>query len=76
MALPFPIVPVLIGAAVGSAVTYLLTKARARKDVMDSLEDLGDAVTDEAERVADAASEGIEEAAGAAKRAASKIRRG
>lgn len=76
MALPFPIVPVLVGAAVGAAVTYLLTKVKARKDIMDSLEDLGDAVSDEAERVADAASEGIEEVSGAAKRTASKIRGG
>jgi len=70
MALPFPLIPVLIGAAVGSAVTYILTSRKAGKRLTDSLDGIGDA----AEGVAAKAKNAVEDAADAATKAAPKGR--
>jgi hypothetical protein len=72
MALPFPIVPVLIGAAVGAAITYVLTKARSRRDIMGTLEELEDTVSDSVAEAKDTAAKGVDEATKAAKKTVSK----
>jgi hypothetical protein len=76
MALPFPLVPVLIGAAVGAAITYVLTKRGVRKQIADSLEDLGDSVAAEAQEWTSAAKDKVEGATKTVKKTASKIGKG
>ncbi len=55
MVLPFRLIPVLIGAAIGSVVTYILTSRNARKQLSDGLGEVGDTVEDAADAVSDAA---------------------
>ena len=73
MALPFPLIPVLIGAALGAAVTYILTTRNARKQITDTLQDLGDSVEAGAEKIKNAAADVAEETAETAKDVASKV---
>jgi gas vesicle protein len=75
MALPFPLIPVLVGAAAGAAITFLLTKASARRRLRDSLEDLGDSVVESAEDARDAAEDAFDEASGKAEEIVSKVRK-
>ncbi len=75
MALPFPLIPVLVGAAVGSAVTYILTSRKARKQLTDSLDDLGDAVDGVANKAKDVVEDAADVVSDAATKAASKGRR-
>jgi len=73
MALPFPLIPVLIGAAAGAAVTYILTSRSARKQITQALQDLEGSAETGAEELKAAASDKLDEAADAVKKAASKL---
>jgi hypothetical protein len=68
-----PLVPVLIGAALGAAVTYVLTTRNARKQLASALQNLGDSVEAGAEKVKSVASDAAADAQKAAKKAASKV---
>ena len=74
MALPFPLLPVLIGAAVGSAVTYILTTRGIRKQLTDTLQDVGDAADDGVHEIRQRVEDVAESATDAAHKTASKIR--
>ena len=73
MALPFPLIPVLVGAAVGAAVTYIFTARSARKQITDALQELGETVEAGADKVKTAAEDTADAASDAAKKVASKI---
>ena len=73
MALPFPLVPVLVGAAVGAVITYILTARSARNQFTDTLQDLGESIEAGAKKAKTVAADTVEEAAGVVKDAASKV---
>ncbi len=76
----FPLIPILIGAAAGAAVTYYLTTNKdARKRLTDVAQDVGSSVQAEADKLSrvvadktDDASKAVKDAASNAKDAASK----
>lgn len=76
----FPLLPMLIGAAAGAAVTYYLTTNKdARKRLVDAAQDVGNTVQAEADKLSrvvsdkvDDASKAVQDAASNAKDAASK----
>lgn len=65
-----PIVPVLIGAAVGAAVTYIVMDKSFRKRLSDSVHDLGDTVQSRVRDAKRGATDVLEDTADAAKDAA------
>jgi gas vesicle protein len=72
MALPF--FPLLIGAAVGAAATYILmTKKDARNRITNAAQDLTDTVEAKAGKVTSAVSDAMEDATKVVKDAASKV---
>lgn len=73
MALPFPVIPVLVGAAIGAAVTYFLANRNARNQITNALQDLGNTVEAAMAKVKNVASDAVEDATDAAKKAASKV---
>jgi hypothetical protein len=75
MALPFPVVPVLIGAAIGAAVTYVLTTRSARKQITAAFEDAGDSLASGAKKATSTLSDAVEGATDAAKEVASNIKK-
>ena len=78
--MPFPIVPALIGAAVGSFVTDLAMSSRFQRKLSHSVQDLGDSLESGARRakrrvsdVADGAADTVKEATTAVNDTASKV---
>ncbi|MGB5831005.1 MAG: YtxH domain-containing protein [Thiohalocapsa sp.] len=71
MALPFPLIPVLIGAAIGSLVTYILTARNARNQLTDAFDDIGDAAHDAVKKGADVAENTADAVGDAARKASS-----
>jgi len=63
----------LVGAAVGAAVTYLLTSRSTRGKITNALEDFGNTLEEEADELSSAAADKVQKATQAAKNAASKI---
>lgn len=70
-----PLIPFLLGAAAGAAVTYILTTGGARNRIASAAQDLGDSVQAKAETVKSVVSDSVEGATAAAKDAASKVKR-
>jgi hypothetical protein len=75
MPLPFPILPVLIGAAIGAAVTYVLTSRSAKKQIADALDDVGETLGPKAKRAASSLSDTVDAATDTAKEAVSRVRK-
>ncbi|MGB5736832.1 MAG: YtxH domain-containing protein [Thiohalocapsa sp.] len=65
-----PIIPVLIGAAVGVAGTYVIMDKSFRKRLSDSVHDLGDTVQSRVKHAKHGAAEIVDHATDAAKDAA------
>jgi hypothetical protein len=65
----------LIGAAIGAAVTYVLTKRSARMQVTDAFDDVGQTLAPRAKRAASALSDAVEEVTDTAKEAVSRVRK-
>ena len=68
-----PLVPVLIGAAAGAAITYVVLKSRSRKPLGNAARDLTDRVESGASKVTSAVSGAVEDASRAVKDAANKV---
>ena len=69
----FPLIPVLIGAAAGAAVTYyLITNRDARKRLADAAQDMSESVQSGAERFSRVVTEKMDDASKAVKDTASK----
>ena len=67
-----PLVPVLIGAAVGAAVTYLILNSRSGNPLGNVAQELTDSVESGAGKVKSAVSGAVDDAATAVKGAANK----
>jgi archaellum component FlaG (FlaF/FlaG flagellin family) len=65
-----PIVPVLIGAAVGAAITYVIMDKSFQKRLSDSAHDLGDTIQSRVKRAKRSATDVVDDVADAAEDAA------
>lgn len=68
-----PLIPLLIGAAAGAAITYVVMNRRARNSIKDAAQDLTDSVEGEAGRVTSAVTGAMEDATKVVKDAAKKV---
>jgi hypothetical protein len=66
-----PILPLLVGAAAGAVVTYVIMDKSFRKRLSESVHELGDSVQSRVKHAKRGASEILDDAADAAKDAAS-----
>ena len=62
-----PLIPVLIGAAAGAAITYMLMVGRVRRSLADTVQDVGDTVQSKARRVKDTVTDVVDDATDAVK---------
>lgn len=65
--MPIPLIPVLIGAAAGAAVTYLIMAGKSPKNLADAAQDVGATVQSNARRVGSAMTDAVDDASGAVK---------
>ena len=68
-----PLVPVLIGAAAGAAITYFILNSSSRNPMGNAARDLTDSVESGAGKVTSAVSGAVEDASRAVKDAANKV---
>ncbi len=68
-----PLVPLLIGAAVGAAITYFAMTRSSRNPLKGAAQDLTDSVEDGASQVTSAVSDVMEDATRAVKGVAKKV---
>lgn len=68
-----PLIPVLIGAAAGAAIAYVLLNSRSRNPPGNAARDLTDNVESGAGKVTSAVSGAVEDATKAVKDAANKV---
>lgn len=68
-----PLLPFLLGAATGAALTYIISNRGARRRLTSAAEEMGDVVQARAEKIKSAASDTVDKATAAAKDAASKV---
>jgi len=68
-----PLIPVLIGAAAGAAITYVLLNSRSRNPLGNAARDLTDSAESGAGKVTSAVSGAVEDATKAVKDAANKV---
>lgn len=71
--MPLPLVPLLIGAAAGAAITYVVMTRRSRDAFKNAAQDLTSSVGDGASKVTSAVSDVVEDATKAVKSAAKKV---
>lgn len=70
----YPLIPFVIGAAAGAAVTYfLVTNKEARKRLTDAAQEMGESVQTGADKLTKVVSDKMDDASKAVKDAASKI---
>jgi len=68
-----PLIPVLIGAAAGAAITYVLLNSRSRNPLGNTARDLTDSVESGAGKVKSAVTGAVDDATKAVKNAANKV---
>ena len=68
-----PLIPFLLGAATGAAVTYMFVTGSTRDRIATAAQDVGDVVQAKAKQAKSVVSDNLEEAVEAAKGAASKV---
>ena len=71
--MPLPLIPLLIGAAAGAAITYVVMNRSSRNPFKNAAQDLTDSVEGGASKVTSAVSGAMEDASRAVKDAAKKV---
>ncbi len=71
--MPLPLIPLLIGAAIGAAVTYIITNRDSQNRLTNAAQDVGDSVQAGADKLKRVVSDTVDDASSAVKDVASKV---